>query len=39
MTILVLASAQPLESNIDMVLVSVDGLSHIVIYPSQWLSL
>ena len=35
-TNLVLVSAKPLESNIDMVLVRVDGLSHTVISPCQW---
>jgi hypothetical protein len=30
---LTLASAKPLESNIDMVLVRVNGLSHTVICP------
>ena len=36
MTILALVSATPLESNVDMVLVRVDGLSHTVICPCQW---
>jgi hypothetical protein len=36
MTILTLVSATPLESNVDMVLVRVDGLSHTVICPCQW---
>jgi hypothetical protein len=36
MTILALVSAMPLESNVDMVLVRVDGLSHTVICPCQW---
>jgi hypothetical protein len=35
MTILALVSATPLESNIDMVSVIVDGLSHTVISPCQ----
>ena len=33
MTLLALVSATPLESNVDIVLVSVDTLSHSVIYP------
>lgn len=37
MSILALASAKPLESNDDMVLVRVDGLSHTVIYPLKWI--
>ena len=36
MTILALVSATPLESNVDMVLVRVDGLSYTVICPCQW---
>ena len=36
MTILALVCAKPLEANIDMVFVSVDGLSLTVICPCQW---
>ena len=36
MTILALVGAKPLESNVDMLLVSIDGLSHTVICPCQW---
>ena len=36
MTILALVSAMPLESNLDMVLVRVDGLSYTVVCPCQW---
>ena len=36
MSILALVSAKPLESNADMVLVRVDGLSHTVICLCQW---
>ena len=36
MTILALVGAKPLESNVDMLLVSIDGLSHTDICPCQW---
>ena len=36
MSILALVSAYLLESNTDMALVRVDGLSHTVICPCQW---
>ena len=36
MTILALVSATPLESNVDIVLVRVDRLSHTVICSYQW---
>jgi hypothetical protein len=36
MTILALVCAMPLESNVDMVLVRVDGLSYTVVCPCQW---
>ena len=36
MSILALVSAYLLESNADMALVKVDGLSHTIICPCQW---
>ena len=36
MSILALVSSKPLESNNDMALVRVDGLSHTVICPCKW---